>query len=123
MLENYYFTYFTGFQLLIYSFCWYSYSLIYSPPNTISLCTFLFLFFFNLANDCGPLSTPMNGTKTGNLTTYPNKVRFACDEGFILHGSAVRQCQPNKHWSGNKTFCEGMFHLKYLAEVSPAVHF
>lgn len=62
---------------------------------------------WNLANNCGPLQAPMNGTLSGNRTTYPNKINFKCDDGFILQGSTVRQCQPNKHWSGNDTFCEG----------------
>ncbi|KAL9989269.1 hypothetical protein ACROYT_G003802 [Oculina patagonica] len=61
---------------------------------------------FCQANDCGPLLVPMNGTLSGNLTTYPNEVIFTCDEGFILKGSAVRRCQPDKYWSGNDTFCE-----------------
>ncbi|XP_020615812.1 CUB and sushi domain-containing protein 3-like isoform X2 [Orbicella faveolata] len=59
------------------------------------------------ANDCGTLSVPLNGTLSGNLTTYPNKVIFRCDDGFTLRGSAERRCQPNKHWSGYDTFCEG----------------
>ena len=66
-------------------------------------------YLFNTANDCGSLSVPLNGSLSGNLTTYPNKVSFSCDEGFILRGSAVRQCQLNKQWSGNNSFCEGMF--------------
>ncbi|KAJ7383495.1 hypothetical protein OS493_027659 [Desmophyllum pertusum] len=48
----------------------------------------------------------MNGTLSGNVTTYPNQITFTCDEGFILRGSAMRRCQPDKHWSGNNTFCE-----------------
>ncbi|XP_015755011.1 PREDICTED: sushi, von Willebrand factor type A, EGF and pentraxin domain-containing protein 1-like isoform X2 [Acropora digitifera] len=60
------------------------------------------------ANDCGPLQAPMNGTLSGDRTTYPNKIKFNCDDGFILRGSTVRQCQSNKHWSGNDTFCEAV---------------
>ena len=69
----------------------------------------VYYIFLNVANDCGPLSVPMNGTLTGNLTTYPNKATFSCDEGFILRGSAIRMCQPDKRWSGTVTFCEGTF--------------
>ncbi|XP_067016814.1 sushi, von Willebrand factor type A, EGF and pentraxin domain-containing protein 1-like isoform X7 [Acropora muricata] len=63
---------------------------------------------FCQANDCGPLQAPMNGTLSGDRTTYPNKIKFNCDDGFILRGSTVRQCQSNKHWSGNYTFCEAV---------------
>ncbi|XP_068694975.1 sushi, von Willebrand factor type A, EGF and pentraxin domain-containing protein 1-like isoform X1 [Montipora foliosa] len=59
-------------------------------------------------NDCGPLPVPMNGTSSGTETTYPNEIRFDCDEGFILRGFAVRQCQPNKRWSGSYTSCEAV---------------
>lgn len=69
--------------------------------------TLTFCLSWNLANDCGPLQAPMNGTLSGDRTTYPNKINFNCEDGFILRGSTVRQCQSNKHWSGNDTFCEG----------------
>ena len=51
---------------------------------------------------------PMNATSYGELTTYPNKVYFQCDEGFVLKGSSVRVCLANGSWSGNDTACEGV---------------
>ena len=63
-----------------------------------------------LAVDCGGLSSPMNGSLSGNLTVYPNIVTFSCDPGFILHGSSVRKCQSNGTWDGYKTACEGIMH-------------
>jgi len=59
------------------------------------------------ANDCGKLLTPQNGSLFGNITTYPNKVTFTCDEGFIIRGSKVRQCQADRTWTGNDTYCDG----------------
>ena len=62
---------------------------------------------FSTAKDCGTLKTPSNGSFVGNLTTYPHKLQFMCDEGFILRGSKIRQCLSTGKWSGNKSFCEG----------------
>lgn len=59
------------------------------------------------AKDCGPLRAPVNGTSIGNVSTFPNKVSFQCDAGFILKGSALRQCQANGLWTGNETTCNG----------------
>ena len=65
-------------------------------------------FIFTIvAVNCGGLSSPMNGSISGNLTVYPNIVTFSCDPGFILRGSSVRKCQSNGTWDGYKTVCEG----------------
>lgn len=64
-------------------------------------------FRFFPAKDCGPLRAPVNGSAIGNLSVFPNKVLFQCDEGFILKGSETRQCQANGLWTGNGTTCKG----------------
>ena len=61
------------------------------------------------------LRTTSNGSLVGNLTTYPHKVQFMCDEGFILRGSKIRQCLSTGNWSGNESFCEGT--TKYVENV------
>ena len=68
------------------------------------------------AKDCGPLKTPSNGSLVGNLTTYPHKLQFMCDEGFNLRGSKIRQCLSTGNWSGNESFCEGT--KKYVENVT-----
>ena len=60
-----------------------------------------------IAEDCGALATPMNGSLVGSETTYPNKILFSCDEGFTLKGSNTRTCLSNGSWSGVNTVCEG----------------
>lgn len=67
---------------------------------------------FFLAVDCGPLSVPMNGSSSGNITVFPNSVQFNCDPGFILDGSVIRTCQANGTWSGFQTLCSGMLKAK-----------
>ena len=71
--------------------------------------------FLSTAKDCGHLKTPSNGSFVGNLTTYPNKVQFMCDEGFILRGSKIRLCLSTGKWSGNESFCEGT--MKFVENV------
>ena len=63
--------------------------------------------YFYPAQDCGPLAVPINGSSNGDLTVFPNKIVFGCDEGFLLGGSDMRHCLANGTWSGNQTFCEG----------------
>ena len=74
----------------------------------------VFLLFFS-ARDCGPLPVPRNGSYFGDLTVFPNKILFGCDEGFNLMGSVARHCQETGTWSGNLTFCEGKLRKYFLA--------
>jgi len=69
--------------------------------------------FAFLAVNCGGLSSPMNGSISGNLTVYPNIVTFSCDPGFILRGSSVRKCQSIGTWDGYKTVCKGIICEKF----------
>lgn len=73
-----------------------------------------------IAEDCGPLTVPLNGSITGRETTFPNEARLSCDEGFILHGSTVRRCQADGSWSGNETSCKGKIedHPRALQQIS-----
>lgn len=75
--------------------------------SIINILISCFLFILT-AVECGSLVMPMNASSYGELTTYPNKVYFQCDEGFVLKGSSVRVCLANGSWSGNDTSCEGV---------------
>ena len=70
------------------------------------------LSFPFIAKNCGPLAVPLNGSLTGNKTTFPNEVSFSCDEGFILNGSTIRSCQADGAWSGVQTTCQGKIDLE-----------
>ena len=77
---------------------------------------------FPTAKNCGVLETPSNGSLVGNLTTYPHKVQFMCDEGFNLRGSKIRECLSTGNWSGNESFCEGTKNItgmRFIVSNSP----
>ena len=56
----------------------------------------------------------------GEETTYPNTLRFTCDEGFILIGSSMRKCETNGSWSGNETKCQGLMIRSSSSSSSPS---
>ena len=72
-------------------------------------------FSYSTVEDCGALKAPVNGSLVGNLTTYPHKVQFMCDEGFNLRGPKIRRCLPTGDWSGHDSFCEGSL-IMYLKD-------
>ena len=81
-------------------------------------CRYLNTLCFSFtAKNCGPLTVPLNGSLTGNDTTFPNEASFSCDEGFILNGSMVRRCQADGTWSGVRTTCKGEIDLHIRANV------
>uniref|UniRef100_A0A669CHK6 CUB and Sushi multiple domains 3 n=1 Tax=Oreochromis niloticus TaxID=8128 RepID=A0A669CHK6_ORENI len=58
---------------------------------------------------CGELPSPANGKKIGTQTTFGATAIFTCDAGFMLVGSAVRECLSSGLWSGTETRCLGMY--------------
>ena len=67
--------------------------------------------------DCGQLPTPMNGTKTGNVTIYASVMMFSCNFGHNLTGSSVRTCQQNGTWSGIEPICNGQTFTSHVYHV------
>ena len=63
--------------------------------------------FVMTAKDCGSLQSPANGSTVGSETTFPNEIKFICDQGFVLNGSSSRRCLANGSWSGDITLCKG----------------
>ncbi|XP_017163010.1 CUB and sushi domain-containing protein 3-like isoform X2 [Poecilia reticulata] len=54
---------------------------------------------------CGDLPSPHNGKKVGTQMTFGATAIFTCDVGFMLVGSAVRECLSSGLWSGTETKC------------------
>lgn len=55
--------------------------------------------------DCGDLQAPSFGTVTLSGTTYGSTATYACNDGYMVAGMAVRVCQSNKNWSGVAPTC------------------
>lgn len=59
-----------------------------------------------LLGDCGPLSSPENGSVSAAGTTVGSTATYSCDEGFTLGaGDATRTCQADGSWSGAPPTC------------------
>ncbi|XP_047426362.1 sushi domain-containing protein 2-like [Mugil cephalus] len=54
---------------------------------------------------CGWLPPPNNGKRHGTTYLQGATVRFTCDEGYSLQGSAERTCQGSGQWTGEETTC------------------
>ncbi|XP_061670636.1 CUB and sushi domain-containing protein 3 isoform X2 [Syngnathoides biaculeatus] len=54
---------------------------------------------------CGELPSPPSGKKIGTQTTFGATAIFTCDAGFMLVGSAVRECLSSGLWSGTESRC------------------
>ena len=79
---------------------------LFNVCNTPCCCCWLFVLFY-VAKDCGALLTPVNGSLTGNETTYPNSISFSCHLGFELIGSVLRTCEATGRWNGKQPHCKG----------------
>ena len=59
--------------------------------------------------DCGPLTTPTNGTvDLSGGTVYQSIAYYSCNIRHKLSGAATRICQADGTWSGNPPTCDGM---------------
>ncbi|KAL4219179.1 hypothetical protein ACF0H5_021761 [Mactra antiquata] len=70
---------------------------------------------------CPALFAPVYGHMYGSGTGYGTVIRFECDEGYKVIGSAERRCQSDRTWSGLTAKCEeincgwpGPFYNGYL---------
>ncbi|KAG8517559.1 LOW QUALITY PROTEIN: CUB and sushi domain-containing protein 1, partial [Galemys pyrenaicus] len=56
---------------------------------------------------CGDPGTPAHGSRLGDDFKTKSLLRFSCEVGFRLRGSAERTCLPDGSWSGLQPVCEG----------------
>ncbi|ELW72441.1 CUB and sushi domain-containing protein 3 [Tupaia chinensis] len=57
---------------------------------------------------CGDPGTPGHGSRQESDFRTKSTVRFACDIGYILHGSEERTCLANGSWTGRQPECKAV---------------
>ncbi|XP_053405169.1 CUB and sushi domain-containing protein 1-like [Mercenaria mercenaria] len=55
--------------------------------------------------DCGPLTSPENGTVIVSGLTYLDKATYSCFTGFSLNGSVARICMSDGNWNSSVPSC------------------
>ena len=58
---------------------------------------------------CPVLTAPNHGNMTGDSFIFKDVVEFGCDEGYLLTGSAVRECLNTGDWDGTPPQCKRMY--------------
>lgn len=56
--------------------------------------------------DCGPLSSPQNGSVHVSGTTFQNAATYSCMTAFTLSTSSSRICLANGSWDGMSPVCK-----------------
>ena len=59
-------------------------------------------------NECPSPPKPAHGILTvisGKAYVYKSSVKVTCNKGYDLRGTAIRQCEANKKWSGSAPSC------------------
>lgn len=67
---------------------------------------------------CGDPGTPAHGSRLGDEYKTKSLLRFSCEMGHQLRGSAERTCLVNGSWSGVQPVCEG----EWFRPCSPPNH-
>uniref|UniRef100_A0ABM0M9L1 Protein mesh-like n=1 Tax=Saccoglossus kowalevskii TaxID=10224 RepID=A0ABM0M9L1_SACKO len=56
--------------------------------------------------DCGVVNAPTHGHVSDELFTYGEILRFSCEKGFTLNGTAEIECFASGQWSDISPVCE-----------------
>ena len=83
--------------------CWLLSEATYKPIAVFSL---LSLFLSTVADDCGPLDAPNDGSVSISGTIVGSTATYTCNDGFRLQGQSTRTCQTNGEWSGSAPICQ-----------------
>uniref|UniRef100_A0A8C8Z1I0 CUB and Sushi multiple domains 1 n=1 Tax=Prolemur simus TaxID=1328070 RepID=A0A8C8Z1I0_PROSS len=67
---------------------------------------------------CGDPGTPAHGSRLGDEFRTKSLLRFSCEVGYQLRGSAERTCLPSGAWSGLQPACEAVL----CAQPPPVPH-
>ena len=63
---------------------------------------------------CDPPLVPRHGSLRSRSTRYSSTVVFNCDDGYVLDGPAVLQCEGTGYWNGTEPRCKGKQHKTKL---------
>jgi len=75
-----------------------------SANNSALLC-----FTGNNPGYCDDPGIPAHGSRLGDEFKTKSLLRFSCEMGYQLRGSAERTCLLNGSWSGVQPVCEGKY--------------
>ena len=75
------------------------------------LYLWLVIFWFLSVVDCLNLTDPSNGQVLLSTTTFRSIATYSCEEGYILIGIPMRECQSNGSWSEEEPSCESKLWL------------
>jgi len=59
-----------------------------------------------LENTCPAVAAPDNGHSDGVTLTVGSRIRFTCDDGYILQGGQEIECMENLMWSAEVPTCQ-----------------
>lgn len=86
----------------------------------VSFCS----HFLCLATQCPPLKGIPNGIVEQATSFFGDVANIACDPGYKLQGSEIRECQANMEWSGVDGVCSCEFNIdSVLQSVWHGPHF
>ncbi|KAF8767224.1 Complement factor B like protein [Argiope bruennichi] len=69
------------------------------------------------SNYCPDPGIPINGGRNSSSYEMGDIVGFSCYGGHILIGSEVRECLPNRKWSGEEAKCLGPYDFDNSAKI------
>ena len=63
---------------------------------------------------CRDPGRPKDGQRAGDEFFSGSVVKYSCNPGCFLHGSAIRICRPDGRWSGTQPICKQIIQKLWL---------